>query len=184
MYESEQVDRQILNPLPENSRAFSGSEATLNLAQSSLLCQLFIPQDMALCINSDDLSDFYHGFLVNDLHAARNHIHGVFDGSLFADFKAYRPELHGKPVVGCFRTLAMGTSFAVELAQHSHAVLLYRAGAFVTMKGLDINEFFPEALVMTCCASMTMCTCSLFRAEICKAPSPIFLRRLQLCTPG
>ena len=119
----EQVDRQILNPIPENSRFSPVSEATLSLAHSSLLCQLYLPTDQALCLNSDDLSDFYHGFSVSEAHAARNHIQGVFDGSLFVDFKACRPELHGKTVVGCFRALAMGTSFAVELAQHAHAVL-------------------------------------------------------------
>ncbi|CAE7480810.1 unnamed protein product, partial [Symbiodinium microadriaticum] len=41
VYKSEAVDRQILNPIPENSRSFSVSEA--------------------LTISSDDLTDFYHG---------------------------------------------------------------------------------------------------------------------------
>ena len=144
VYKNEEVDCQILNPIPENSRSFSVSEATLNLAHSSLLCQLYIPKHQALCINSDDLSDFYHDFVVSELHAARNHIHGIFDGNLFADFKAFRPELHGKPVVGCFRTLAMGTSFAVEVAQHAHSVLLYRAGCLGEHERVGYKRILPK----------------------------------------
>ena len=128
VYKNEQTERQILNPIPENSRSFSVFESTRTLAHSSLLCQLFIPRDQALVINSDEISDFYHNFRVSSQHAARNHVHRVFEGRIFEGWNAYRPELHGQEVVGCFRTLAMGTNFAVELAQQSHSVLLYRAG--------------------------------------------------------
>ena len=57
-----------------------------------------------------------------------NHIHGVFCGEEFLGWNAFREELRSKKVVGCFRTLAMGTNFAVEIAQHAHATLLYRSG--------------------------------------------------------
>ena len=40
----DRVDRQTLNPIPENSRSFSVSDATLSLAHSSLLCQMFLPE--------------------------------------------------------------------------------------------------------------------------------------------
>ena len=115
VFKNSDTDRQILNPIPENSRCFSVSDATFSLAHSSLLCQLYTPIDQALIINADDISDFYHGFIVSDLHAARNHIHGVFCGEEFLGWNAFREELRSKKVVGCFRTLAMGTNFAVEI---------------------------------------------------------------------
>ena len=127
VYKDEHVDRQILNPVPENSRCYTVSDATLHLAHSALVCHIYIPKGKNLVIGSDDLKDFYHAFEVTDQHAARNHLHGTFDAECFEGWNCYRPELQGKKVVGCFRTLAMRTSYAVELAQHSHTVLLQRA---------------------------------------------------------
>ena len=61
---SDTHDRQILNPIPENSRSYSVSEATFSLAHSCLLCGIYIPPNQNLVINSDDLKDFYHGFIL------------------------------------------------------------------------------------------------------------------------
>ena len=144
VYKSEAVDRQMLNPIPENSRSFSVSEATHTLAHSSLLCQLYIPRNQALTISSDDLTDFYHGFLVDASHAARNHLHGVFKGEEFAGWNCFRTELLGTDVVGCFRTLAMGTNYAVEVAQHAHGVLLYRAGCLREHERIAYRSVFPK----------------------------------------
>lgn len=58
----------------------------------------------------------------------RNHIHGVFPADLFEGWHACDPKLKGAMVVGCFATLAMCTSYAVEVAQHTHSTLLRRAG--------------------------------------------------------
>ncbi|CAE7945305.1 Abhd17b, partial [Symbiodinium sp. KB8] len=144
VYKSEAVDRQIGNPTPENSRSFSVSEAAHTLAHSSLLCQLYIPRNQALTISSDDLTDFYHGFLVDASHAARNHLHGVFQGEEFAGWNCFRTELLGADVVGCFRTLAMGTNYAVEVAQHAHGVLLYRAGCLREHERVAYRGVFPK----------------------------------------
>ena len=154
VYQNDKFDRQILNPIPENGRAFSVSDATLILAHASLLCQLYLLEGKNLVINSDDLEDFYHGFLVGDRHAARNHIHGIFYGRDFHGWKAYRKELHDIQVVGCFKTLAMGTHFAVETAQHAHAVLLRRAGGLCFSEQVCYRKVSPGVLVMICYAVM------------------------------
>ena len=138
------VDRQILDPIPENGRSFSVSNATYSLAHASLLTKVFIPQGKNLVISSDDLKDFYHAFAVSDEHASRNHLHGVFPGSAFQGWHAYRPELHDLPVVGCFRTLAMGTNFAVETAQHCHTVLLQRAGCLASHEQVCYRHPIPR----------------------------------------
>ena len=144
VYKDECVDRQILNPIPENGRSFSISDATLGLAHASLLCNIYIPTSKNMVISSDDLRDFYHNFKVSDKHAARNHLHGVFNGSLFEGCEAFRPELAGRPVVGCFRTLAMGTNFAVETAQHAHSVLLRRAGCLRASEQVAYRHPLPR----------------------------------------
>ncbi|CAE7560174.1 SUF4 [Symbiodinium sp. CCMP2592] len=144
VYKNDKFDRQILNPIPENGRSFSVSDATLSLAHASLLCQLYLPAGKSLVINSDDLEDFYHGFQVDDRHAARNHIHGVFYGRDFQGWQAYREELHDVQVVGCFKTLAMGTNFAVETAQHAHSVLLRRAGGLHPSEQVAYRQALPK----------------------------------------
>ena len=138
------MDRQILNPIPENSRCFSISDSTLSLAHACLLGQVYIRPDQDLIIGSDDLKDFYHGFVISERHAARNHIHGVFRGSEFRGFNAYRPELDDQPVVGCFRSLAMGTSYAVDTAQHAHTVLLRRARCLKSSEQVAYRHPFPR----------------------------------------
>ena len=144
VYKNDKFDRQILNPIPENGRSFSVSDATLSLAHASLLCQLYLPEGQNLVISSDDLEDFYHGFVVGDRHAARNHIHGVFHGRDFEGWKAYKEELHDVQVVGCFKTLAMGTNFAVETAQHAHSVLLRRAGGLLPKEQVAYRKALPK----------------------------------------
>ena len=144
VYKSDTHDRQILNPIPENSRSYSVSEATFSLAHSCLLCGIYIPPNQNLVINSDDLKDFYHGFIVSDEHAARNHLHGVFRGSDFVGWRCYNPELHNVPVVGCFRTLAMGTNFAVEVAQHSRTTFLRRVGCLSDREKVAYKHVLPR----------------------------------------
>lgn len=128
VYKSQEKDRQNLNPIPENGRSMVMNASTLTLAHGSLLTGVYLAYDEDLVVGADDLEDFYHNFVVSPLHAQRNHIHGVFPGDIFEGWHAWDPKLKGKEVVGCFRTLAMGTSFAVEVAQHAHSNLLRRAG--------------------------------------------------------
>lgn len=173
VYKSDTLDRQILNPIPENSRSYSVSEATFSLAHSCLLCGIYIPPSQNLVINSDDLKDFYHGFRVTDQHASRNHLHGVFRGSDFAGWRCYKPELHDLPVVGCFRSLAMGTNFAVEVAQHAHANLLQRAGCLAGHERVAYKHVLPRGPGFDLlCIDDHVYLLLVPRGEAGKAPSP------------
>ena len=51
--------------------------------------------------------------------------------------------MEGKQVVGCFGSLAMGTSFAVEVAQHTHSNLLQRAGCLNSDEWVQYRKEFP-----------------------------------------
>ena len=106
-----------------------------------------------LVFGAADLEDFYHCFIVSDEHASRNHVHGVFPASVFKGWRCYRESLGDRPVVGCFRTLAMGTSFAVELAQRTHANLLRRAGCWTPSEQVRYHFPFPAAQRSNCFAS-------------------------------
>lgn len=101
-----------------------------------------------LLIGADDLEDFYHCFRVPSKHAHRNHIHGVFPADLFRGWNAWSPDLEGTQVVGCFNTLAMGTSYAVEIAQHTHTNLLRRAGLLSTSQQVCYRKPLPRSDVL------------------------------------
>eukprot|EP00438_Fugacium_kawagutii_P004250 Skav217520 [mRNA] locus=scaffold647:242806:246940:- [translate_table: standard] len=148
VYKSEEKDRQILNPIPENGRTLCMNKSTLTLAHGSLLCNLFLDEHEDLVIGADDLEDFYHCFKVGTSHAHRNHIHGVFPAEMFKDFNAWDPKFAGKQVVGCFSTLAMGTSYAVEVAQHVHTNLLVRAGVLDAQKQVCYRKPLPRSPVL------------------------------------
>eukprot|EP00438_Fugacium_kawagutii_P019732 Skav213561 [mRNA] locus=scaffold263:154967:157288:+ [translate_table: standard] len=123
--------------------------STLTLAHGSLLCNVFLDQHQDLVIAADDLEDFYHSFVVSAPHAHRNHIHGIFPAEVFKGWHAWDPSLAGKLVVGCFNTLAMGTSYAVEVAQHTHSNLLRRAGVLNNQQQVCYRKPIPRTDVLS-----------------------------------
>ena len=147
VYKSAEKDRQILNPIPENNRSFSIAESTQQLSHGTLLCGLYLEPEEDLVIGANDLEDFYHCFQVSPAHAARNHIHGVFPAEAFKGWNCWDPSLAGKHVVGCFRTLAMGTNYAVEVAQHTHMNLLRRAGCLKKSQLVQYRHPLPRGKV-------------------------------------
>ena len=77
--------------------------------------------------------------MVSPARARRNSIGMVFRDWELAGFKAFVPALH----TGLLRTLAMGDSLAVELAQESHLRLLESVGAMRPWSGFVIASPFP-----------------------------------------
>ena len=144
VYKNHEKDRQILNPIPENGRTMNISDSTLSLSHGSLLTGLFLEDDQDLVIGADDLEDFYHCFIVAPEHAHRNHIHGVFNAERFVGWNCWDESLRGKKVVGCFSTLAMGTGFAVEVAQHVHSNLLKRKACLADAQWVQYRRPLPR----------------------------------------
>ena len=145
VYKNAEKDRQILNPIPENGRCLSIPDSTRSLSHGTLLCNLFLDEHEDLAIAANDLEDYYHCFLISAEHANRNHIHGVFKGDIFKGWNCWDPSYEGKFVVGCFNTLAMGTNFAVEIAQHTHSNLLLRAGCLKVSQQVRYRHPFPRS---------------------------------------
>ena len=148
VFKNDRKDRQIINPVPENSRTFCPSEATKSLSHGSLLCGVHLRPDRNLCLSCSDLQDFYYCFKVTDRHAARNHMHTVFPAEQFEGWNAWRPELRGQRVVACFRSLPMGSNLAVEIAQHVHKNLLERAGALLPSQLVQYRAPVPRSAIL------------------------------------
>ena len=88
---------------------------------------------------------FYHCFKVSRDHSLRNHIHGVFPGDTFKGGMLGRLIFLEKWLLVVFGTLAMGNSFAVELAQHTHTNLLSRAGVLKEAEQVCYRKPLPRS---------------------------------------
>ena len=119
--------RQILNPMPENSRVATSSEYSRKMISAFALCSLIVPADAAVYLSADDLADFYHQFKVSSKRAARNHLKVVFRREELHGLAALEG-LEGDSFVPCFQSLGMGDCWAVEFAQAAHETVLGRAG--------------------------------------------------------
>ena len=78
--------------------------------------------------------------MVSPARARRNSIGMVFRDWELAGFKAFVPALH----TGLLRTLAMGDSLAVELAQESHLRLLESVGAMRPSERVCYRQPLPR----------------------------------------
>lgn len=119
--------RQILNPVPENSRVFGSAVATSSLVAAFELVPWLIPADREVRLFSDDIADCYHQFAVSERRARRNHLRFILSASEASEFSGFHAGL-GDAIVPCFKSLGMGDSWAVEIAQHAHHGLLQSVG--------------------------------------------------------
>ena len=139
-------DRLIINPRTINSRMFTISQSTKELAPGCLLGLLHLEPHEMFRFSADDLTDFYYTFLVSPKRAMRNAFKMVFKGSDFEGFKCFRPELKNQEVLLCLQTLAMGDNLAVEVAQQAHCnVLRYLCGAMVPEESLRYRHPVPRS---------------------------------------
>ena len=117
-------DRLIVNPKTINSRMFSLSNSTKDLAPGCMLGLLHLNPGEAWRFSADDLTDYYYTFHVSGLRARRNAFRMVFESSELSHFKSWDSSMHGLPLLVCLKTLAMGDSLAVEIAQQAHTNVL------------------------------------------------------------
>eukprot|EP00438_Fugacium_kawagutii_P021739 Skav206696 [mRNA] locus=scaffold99:17529:21803:+ [translate_table: standard] len=138
-------DRLIINPRTINSRMFSISQSTKELAPGCLLGLLHLDDHEMFRFCADDLSDFYFTFHVSEARGSRNAFKYIFDGSELRGFSCYDPTLDGHKVRICLRTLAMGDNLAVEIAQQAHSnVLKFLCGAMVSKETLRYRHPIPR----------------------------------------
>ncbi|CAE7178671.1 unnamed protein product, partial [Symbiodinium microadriaticum] len=113
-------DRLIVNPAVLNSRMATLTK-TQTLASGSRFTLMSRGPDEVLRLSRDDLREFYHTFIVSSARARRNCIGVRFQARELRSFRAFDPAKHeGRRLYLALRTLAMGDSLAVELAQEAH----------------------------------------------------------------
>ena len=127
-------DFDLLNPTIVNGRMGSISDQTRTLAPGSMLCLIGLRPGERLRFCSDDLREYYYTFIVSEARAKRNALAMPFAATELSHLSAFDPSKHsGRQLYVALRTLAMGDSLAVELAQEAHLHLCgshdsFRAG--------------------------------------------------------
>ena len=141
----EKHDRLIINPKTINSRMVSLSHSTKELAPGSMLSLLSLSEGMAFRFNADDLTDFYYTFKVSPQRAQRNALRCLFDAADLQHLKTFDAGLGEGPFLVCLRSLAMGDSLAVEIAQQSHTrVLQSLCGSMLQHESLRYRHPVPR----------------------------------------
>ena len=142
----DEYDRLIINPKTINSRMFSVSSSTKELAPGSMLSLLSLPEGYAYRFSADDLTDFYYTFRVSTARASRNAVRLKFDSHELSHLGCYRKEFEGKTILVCLKTLAMGDNLAVEIAQQAHSnVLKQLCGAMLPHESLRYRRPIPRS---------------------------------------
>ena len=139
-------DRLIINPKTINGRMFSVSHATKDLAPGSMLSLLSLEPGCAYRFNADDLTDFYYTFCVSERRASRNALRMEFSWDELKHLKCVDSSFQGKRLLVCLKTLAMGDSLAVEVAQQSHSQVLQKlCGAMLPSETLRYRRAVPRS---------------------------------------
>eukprot|EP00435_Cladocopium_sp_Y103_P069666 s198_g33.t1 len=139
-------DRLIVNPVTINSRMHTITRSTKELAPGSMLGLLHLEDDQAFRFSADDLTDYYYTFVVSEERGKRNALRVVFQSQEVEHFQCFRPDMHGRPLLICLRTLAMGDNMAVEIAQQAHSnVLKFLCGALKPEETLRYRVAVPRS---------------------------------------
>ena len=138
-------DRLIINPKTINSRMWTISDYTRELAPGCLLGLLRLWPHEIYRFSADDLSDFYYTFRVPQKRSSRNAFRMVFKSSELSHLQCYSPDLDGHDILVCLATLAMGDNLAVEVAQQAHTnVLRQLCGSMVPTEVLRYRCPIPR----------------------------------------
>lgn len=139
-------DRLIINPKTINGRMFSVSHATKDLAPGSMLSLLSLEPGFAYRFNADDLTDFYYTFCVSHRRASRNALRMEFSWDELKHLSCVDSSFQGQKLLVCLKTLAMGDSLAVEIAQQSHSQVLQKlCGAMLPSETLRYRHAVPRS---------------------------------------
>ena len=123
-------DRLIFDSRPFNTLEIPMQRWIASMGAAANLCDLHIPEGKSLITSGTDLREFYYGFQVGHERLRRNSLLIRMDPRELRGFRCYDPSLEaeGRPVTLGLRTLAMGDSMAVELAQTAHLGILVQFG--------------------------------------------------------
>ena len=123
-------DRLIFDSRPFNTLEIPLRRWISSMGAASNLCDIQLDESEVLITTGTDLREFYYSFQVGQERLRRNSLLIRVMPSDLVGFRCYNPEweTEGRPVVLGLRTLAMGDSMAVELAQTAHLGILIQLG--------------------------------------------------------
>ena len=146
MPKDDQYDRLILNPQTVNSRMQSFSHYTKQLAPGSMFSLIHLKPGCRLRISADDLAEMYYTVRVPTARAKRNCIGKLFDAAELKHLSCFDSSKHYGPCVLALSALAMGDSWAVEIAQQAHCnVLRFLAGSMLDSERVCYRHPFPRS---------------------------------------
>ena len=123
-------DRLIFDSRPWNTLEKVPRRWIHSMGSASSLCELYMDSGQMILTSGTDLREFYYSFQASESRLIRNSLLITVWPWELRGFQCYHPRLEkltGKLYLG-LRTLAMGDSAAVELAQTAHVGLLSQMG--------------------------------------------------------
>lgn len=123
-------DRLIFDSRPFNTLEVPLRQWIASMGAAANLCDIHLAPGEALITNGTDLREFYYSFQVGEERLVRNALLIRVMPADLVGFRCYDPkwEEEGRPIILGLRTLAMGDSMAVELAQTAHLGILIQLG--------------------------------------------------------
>ncbi len=123
-------DRLIFDSRPFNTLEQPMQRWISSMGAAANLCDFHIAEDQTLITSGTDLREFYYSFQITEERLRRNALLIRVDPKQLRGFRCHDSSLEaeGRPVVLGLRTLAMGDSMAVELAQTAHLGILVQFG--------------------------------------------------------
>ena len=131
----------MLDARPANAYEDPYNPWVRSLASVEQLRFVFLEDDEDVFVHSEDIRDFYHGFQVQGERSRRNTLRIRQRPKACRGLEAFRSELeHEEWLVPALKTVAMGNTAAVGLAQCAHLGVILSTGcidlrSFVTLEG-------------------------------------------------
>ena len=123
-------DRMIFDSRPFNMLEAPPGRWVASMASADNLTDMHLKADEELRVSGTDLREFYYSFPVTRERLARNSLQMCVDRAKLAGFNCLTEEFsdYEGPIFWGLRTLAMGDTCAVELAQTAHLGILHQLG--------------------------------------------------------
>ena len=122
-------DRLIFDSRPFNCLEQPPNKWISSMGASSCLLELQMSPGERMLLSGTDLREFYYSFSATQERVIRNSLIGPVYAQDIRDFRCYDASLEGAgPLLFGLKTLAMGDSCAVEIAQTAHLGILVQCG--------------------------------------------------------
>ena len=142
----EAKDRMIFDSRPFNILETPPGRWVASMASADNLTDMHIEPGSEIRVTGTDLREFYYSFLVTRERLARNSLMIKTDRHKLRGFNCLTPEFadYDGPIWLGLRTLAMGDSCAVEIAQTAHVGILFQMGLLREDNMVGMKQAIPR----------------------------------------